>query len=98
VTFGVSPWVTLVLAILWGVATIPDSAQFSALVADHAPPEFAGSLMTLQTALGFALTVITVQATPILADFSGWRVVLAVMALGPIFGIWSMRAFQISAK
>jgi MFS family permease len=98
VTFGVSPWVTLVLAILWGVAIIPDSAQFSALVADHAPPEFAGSLMTLQTALGFALTVITVQATPILADFSGWRVVLAVMALGPIFGIWSMRAFQISAK
>lgn len=98
VTFGVAPWLTLVLAILWGLTIIPDSAQFSALVADHAPDEFAGSLMTLQTALGFALTVVTVQVTPILADLWGWPAVLLVIAMGPIFGIVSMLAFIRSAK
>ena len=92
-TFGWSVWLTFGLAILWGLAVIPDSAQFSALVADHAPPELAGSLMTLQTALGFALTIVTVQATPLLADALGWPVVLALMAVGPVFGIWSMLRF-----
>ena len=42
---------------IWGIAVIPDSAQFSALVADAAPPHLAGSLLTFQTALGFALTI-----------------------------------------
>ena len=60
--------------LIWGAAVIPDSAQFSALVADAAPPERAGSLMTLQTALGFTLTFFTVQAVPAVAAALGWPV------------------------
>ncbi|MCP4384998.1 MAG: MFS transporter [Hyphomicrobiales bacterium] len=89
-TFGGPVWLTFVLIIIWGIAVIPDSAQFSALVADAAPPEVAGSLMTFQTAIGFALTIGTVQATPILAENLGWPVVLAGLALGPAFGIAAM--------
>ncbi|MCB1402193.1 MAG: MFS transporter, partial [Rhodobacteraceae bacterium] len=55
-SFGGAWQLTAVLILLWGAAVIPDSAQFSALVADAAPPERAGSLMTFQTALGFTLT------------------------------------------
>jgi hypothetical protein len=62
------------------------------LVADHAPAEQTGSLLTFQTALGFALTMVTVQATPVLADLWGWQPVLVVMALGPVAGVWAMRA------
>lgn len=97
VTFGGPAWVTILFVVIWGVAIIPDSAQFSALVADAAPPEAAGSLMTLQTALGFALTFITVQATPVLAELLGWPVVLASLALGPVFGIaamWRLKAMD----
>ncbi len=82
------------LFVVWGLAVIPDSAQFSALVADTAPPDKAGSLMTLQTALGFLLTLITVQLTPLLALALGWPIVLSALALGPIFGIVAMRALQ----
>lgn len=93
-SFG-GPWgVTAVLFILWGIAVIPDSAQFSALVADAAPPDLAGSLMTLQTALGFLLTFVTVQLAPVLAGAIGWQAVLALLALGPVFGIaaiWALR-------
>ena len=90
VTFGGPPWITFLVILVWGISIVPDSAQFSALVADFSTPEQAGSLMTLQTALGFALTIVTVQATPFLADLAGWPVVLAGLALGPAFGIVAM--------
>lgn len=89
-TFGGPVWLTFAIVVVWGISVIPDSAQFSALVADAAPPDQAGSLMTFQTALGFALTFATVQATPVLASALGWAVVLAGLALGPAFGIVAM--------
>jgi MFS family permease len=89
-TFGGPIWLTFVLIILWGIFVIPDSAQFSALVADASPPDLAGSALTLQTALGFALTAVTVQATPLLANAFGWPAVLAGLALGPVVGIAAM--------
>jgi hypothetical protein len=89
-TFGGPVWLTFALIIVWGIAVIPDSAQFSALVADGAPPHLAGSLMTFQTAIGFALTIVTVQATPVLAETFGWPPVLAGLAIGPAVGIVAM--------
>lgn len=93
-SFGGPVFISVICVLVWGITIIPDSAQFSALVADFAEPETAGSLLSLQTALGFALTAITVQVTPVLAEFLGWPIVLALLALGPLFGIaamWSLR-------
>jgi MFS family permease len=90
-TFGGPPWLTFALFVLWGVAVVPDSAQFSALVADFAPGELAGSLLTLQTALGFTLTVVTLQGAPLVAGALGWPALLALLAVGPAFGIWGLR-------
>ena len=89
-TFGGPVWLTFALALLWGASILPDSAQFSALVADYSPPAQAGSLLTFQTALGFALTILTVQFTPLVAMTFGWPVLLAGLALGPAFGIVAM--------
>ncbi|MEZ5810390.1 MAG: MFS transporter [Rhizobiaceae bacterium] len=90
VAFGGPAWITFAIVVIWGIAVIPDSAQFSALVADASPPEQAGSLMTFQTALGFALTFVTVQVTPLAAETLGWPAVFAIMALGPALGIMAM--------
>lgn len=89
-SFGGPAWITFVIVVIWGISIVPDSAQFSALVADFSPPGQAGSLMTLQTALGFALTFVTVQLVPVLADSFGWPMVLAGLAGGPVFGIVAM--------
>jgi MFS family permease len=89
-TFGGPVWLTFVVVMVWGAAILPDSAQFSALVADYSPAEQAGSLLTFQTALGFALTIVTVQFTPLIATTLGWPVLLAGLALGPAFGIPAM--------
>lgn len=89
-SFGGPAWLTMLVVMIWGASIVPDSAQFSALVADAAPPEQAGSLLTLQTALGFALTIATVQATPVIAGAIGWPLVLAGLAIGPALGIVAM--------
>lgn len=89
-TFGGPPWLTCLIVIVWGLAVVPDSAQFSALVADAAPPEKAGSLLAFQTALGFTLTFFTVQAAPMAAAQYGWPAVLAALAIGPIVSVIAM--------
>jgi hypothetical protein len=89
-SFGGPVWLTFVLILIWGIAVIPDSAQFSAIVADNTPPHLAGSLLTFQTALGFGLTIVTVQVVPVLAEAFGWPAVIAVMAIGPAVGIVAM--------
>ncbi|QEX18659.1 MFS transporter [Hypericibacter terrae] len=89
-TFGGPVWITFAIVVVWGLTIVPDSAQFSALVADASPPQQAGSLMTFQTALGFALTFATVQITPVLAAKFGWPPVLAGLAIGPALGIVAM--------
>lgn len=90
VTFAGNVTVTIIVALIWGMSIIPDSAQFSALVADYAPPDAVGSLLTFQTALGFALTTVTVQAAPVVASRVGWPVLMALLAIGPVIGIVSM--------
>jgi len=89
--FGGPVWPMMAVLIVWGIAIVPDSALYSTLVADAAPPERVGSLMTLQTALGFLLTAMTVQVAPVLAAQIGWPWVLAILSLGPAAGIRAMQ-------
>ena len=90
ITFGGPPWLTFFVVLIWGISVIPDSAQFSALVADASPPDQAGSLLTLQTSLGFTLTFFTVQLTPTVVGWVGWPVLISILALGPAFGVVAM--------
>ena len=90
VVFGGPIWLVMLVTIVWGMSIIPDSAQFSALIADYSPPDKAGSLMTLQTALGFALTILTVQLTPVVAGIIGWPGLFCLLAVGPLAGIGAM--------
>jgi len=92
--FGGPIWLMMPLLILWGILVVPDSALFSSLIADAAPPERAGSIMTLQNALGFLLTAATVQLTPLAAEWLGWSAVLAIMGLGPAAGMLAMRTLR----
>ncbi len=93
-TFGRPAWIMFSIVVVWGIVIVPDSPQFSALVADASPADQAGSLLALQTALGFALTIFTVQMTPLAAAVCGWPLVLGGLAIGPAIGIWEMWRFR----
>ncbi len=85
--FGASLWLLVPVAWCWGFFVVADSAQFSALVTEVAPPHAVGTALTLQTSLGFLLTMATIQLVPRLADAHGWRWAFPVLALGPALGI-----------
>ncbi|WP_085904355.1 MFS transporter [Kiloniella majae] len=88
--FGASPlWLTL-LCILWGISIIADSAQFSASVAELSPPEIVGTMLTLQTSIGFTLTLITIHLMPYAVDLLSWHYAFAPLAIGPFLGVWAM--------
>ena len=90
--FGAAPMVTLALGLVWGVSVVADSAQFSTAVTELGPPGSAGSALALQTASGFLLTGITILLVGLLseADALGWRLVFALLAIGPFVGIVAM--------
>lgn len=88
--FSLSPWLMVPVLLLWGMAVIADSAQFSAAITELAPPERTGTLLTLQTAMGFALTVIMVQALGLWIDRVGWSWAFTPLAIGPAIGVWAM--------
>ena len=45
------------LCLVWGVSIVADSAQFSASIAELSDRAWVGTMLTLQTALGFTLTL-----------------------------------------
>jgi MFS family permease len=83
-------WVLGALLLVYGVAVIADSAQFSAALAERAPKDLAGSLLTLQTASGFALTIVSVQLLPVWAEAIGWRYAFTPLVIGPVVGVVAM--------
>ena len=84
------PAVLTVLCLVWGFAVVADSAQFSAAVSELADSRYIGTALTLQTSLGFLLTLFTIRIIPPLVDQVGWEWAFAVLAVGPAFGVWSM--------
>jgi MFS family permease len=84
------PGLLTALCLVWGFAIVADSAQFSAAVTELADPRYVGTALTLQTSLGFLLTLFTIRMVPPLRDRLGWEWAFEVLALGPAFGIWSM--------
>jgi len=95
--YGASLWLVAPLVLVWGFFVVADSAQFSALVTELAPSHAVGTALTLQTSLGFLLTMVTIQLVPALVDMAGWRLAFPVLALGPAFGIGAIRRLETAA-
>ncbi|MEO8910284.1 MAG: MFS transporter [Gemmatimonadaceae bacterium] len=89
--FGQALWVLGALAMTWGFFVIADSAQFSALVTESVPTHAVGTALTVQTSLGFLLTMLPMQLVPMIAQRVGWRWGFVVLALGPAAGIAAIR-------
>ncbi len=87
---GTAPF--LIFMVTWSVFVIADSPQFSALVAQAAPPESKGTALTFVTSVGFAITIISIQVLEVAtADFS--RFGFLILAVGPALAlIWLLKA------
>ncbi len=99
--FGGPAGPLLAVALLWGVTVVADSAQFSASVTELAERHLIGTMLTVQTCLGFLLTMASIQLLPWFADLVGWRYAFWLLAGGPFLGVLAMarlRAMPAAAR
>jgi len=99
--FGGAPAALVALCLVWGVSIVADSAQFSASIAELSDPARVGTMLTLQTALGFTLTLVTIHLMPYFVAALGWRFAFVPLAIGPLVGVVAMvrlRANPASAR
>ena len=83
-------WLFFVVAVLWGITVIGDSAQFSAMATELSDPSYVGTALALQLGLGFALTLVSIRMTPVIAAHVGWRWSFLPLAAGPAVGVAAM--------
>ena len=93
--FYSSPGLLTIVCLLWGIAVIADSAQFSAAISELSDLRYVGTALTIQNCTGFLLTMVTIQIVPFFAGMIGWKYVFMILAIGPAFGVWSMLQLRI---
>ena len=98
VVYGAPAAVLVALVAVWGFAVVADSAQFSAIVAQHTDRDHVGTALTVQTCLGFLLTLITIRLTPAIAAGVSWQWAFLILVPGPLCGILALRPLLVRAR
>ena len=87
---SVSVTLVMVIGLIWGFWVVADSAQFSTAVIEVGQQDYIGTALTMQLAIGFALTVPTIWLIPVFEALVGWGGAFALLALGPLIGVIAM--------
>lgn len=73
--------------LIWGMAVIADSPQFSTLVANSAPAELRGSGLTIMNCFGFSLTIVSIELLNYLRVFVDLQYLFLFLLPGPVLGL-----------
>lgn len=88
-SFEFSPVGFIAFMLIWGMTVVADSPQFSTLVAQKAPAEITGTALTIVNSIGFAITIVSLQAMNYFIAELDFRWVFVPFAIGPIVGLFS---------
>ena len=88
--FGGNPTIVILIALIWGFAIVADSAQFSGAVSELCDKKFIGTALTLQTSIGFMLTIVSIRLIPVVVEKIGWNWAFTILVIGPIIGSYAM--------
>jgi len=86
--FLAPPIFMLIAYLIWGLAVVADSPQFSSLVATTAPATNKGTALTIVNCIGFTITIGSIQllGVPLSEQY-----IFVLLAPGPLFGLWNLR-------
>jgi len=69
---------------------VADSTQFSSSVIELTEQSYIATMLTVQTCVGFLISLATIHLIPYLVDAVGWQYAFAPLAIGPILGVVRM--------
>jgi len=92
--FGAPPALVLAVCAVWGASVVADSAQFSACVTELSDPRYMGTALTIQTCLGFLLTMASIALVGVVERTVGWSWAFALLAPGPFLGVVAMQRLR----
>jgi MFS family permease len=95
------PILLVMVALVWGATIVADSAQFSTAISELASPDYVGTALSLQTCLGFLLTLVSIRLYPAIVGAWGWPWSFVFLAPGPLVGtlaMWKLRRLPESLK
>jgi len=87
-------WLVVAISLVWGVSVVADSAQFSTIVSEVSDQRYVGTALTMQTAMGFLLTAVSIRVVAAIGTAYGWRWAALSMAIGPALGVLAMLRLQ----
>ncbi|WP_293304811.1 MFS transporter [Pedobacter sp. UBA5917] len=90
--FSGSAYVFLTFLFCWGLSGTADSPLFSSLIAKNAPESLRGTSLTLVNCIGFAITIISIQAVNLLSKQLNIQYLYMALAIGPVLGLWALMA------
>jgi sugar phosphate permease len=90
IVYGAPLGVVATFVLVWGFFIVADSAQFSAAVSELADDNYVGSALTLQTAIGYLITIGSIQLIAVTHGTIGWRLAFVPLAVGPLIGTIAM--------
>lgn len=77
----------IIFLLIWGIAVVADSPQFSTLVARTAPVELKGTALTIVNSIGFAITILSLQWLKMIDISINHQYLYLLLLPGPIFGM-----------
>ena len=86
-----SIWIFIPAGLLYSFFIVADSAIFKAGLTELVPPEQLGRSLSLQSVIGFGVTIFSPKLFGIVLDFSGWGWAFSMLAIGPLVGIIAMQ-------
>ncbi len=93
-SFSLSLALFLTLLILWGIFVIPDSPQFSTMVAQSSESSYVATGLTIVNSLGFAITIVSIQLVNLMWSATENTYVFWLMAVGPLAGFWAISKYR----
>ena len=86
-------FIFLIILFAWGLSVIPDSPQFSTLVAMYAPEHLKGTALTIYNSIGFSISIISLIVIDHLfhsTGFFGGQNTFLLLGIGALVGLPSM--------
>ena len=91
--YHLPPVFFLGILVVWGMAVIPDSPQFSTLVASYAPEDLKGTALTIYNSIGFSISTISLIVIDRLfysKGFFGQENTFLLLGIGALAGLPSV--------